>query len=78
MDAARVPVLIVHGGNDPLSPADLIAELGRRTANPNVATLLLPGSGHGGLPAVSAPYYYSLVLNFLSPVSGPSAVAPRR
>lgn len=67
----RTPVLVVHGANDPLSPAHLIAELGLRVRNPDFSVLILPGSGHGGVPAVSSSYYYSLLLNFFSATAGP-------
>lgn len=71
----RTPVLVIHGVNDPLSPAHLVAGLGNRVRNPNFGVLLMPGGGHGGLPAVSSAYYYSLILNFFNPLVGPRSVS---
>lgn len=64
LESARVPVLIVHGANDPLAKAQDVADLIARTKNPNVAALILPGGGHIGFAAYAKAYYYSLILNY--------------
>ncbi len=64
---ARVPVLIVYGANDPLSPAQDVAQLLATTDNPNVAALVLPGGGHVGFAPFARRYYFSLIYNFFDP-----------
>jgi predicted alpha/beta-fold hydrolase len=72
---ARVPVLIVHGANDPMGTAGEIAELIARTDNPRVAALILPGGGHVGFAAYARSYYYSLIAGFFDPARGAAAGA---
>lgn len=79
LSCARVPVLIVHGANDPVCPAQDVAELMATVENPNVAALILPGGGHDGFAHYGRSYYYSLILNFFDPEHGfgsaPASVA---
>lgn len=73
LEHVRVPLLIVHGANDPLSSAQDVADLMATLKNPNVAAVVLPGGGHVGFAAYSKPYFYSLMLNFFDPQRGPRA-----
>jgi predicted alpha/beta-fold hydrolase len=70
LESARMPVLIVHGANDPLAPAQDVATLIAQTENRRVAALVLPDGGHVGFAAYSRPYFYSLILNFFDPERG--------
>ncbi len=70
---SRVPTLIVHAANDPLCPAQDVADLIARTPNPNVAAVILPGGGHVGFPPFARSYYFSLILNFFDPDHGAAA-----
>ncbi len=72
--AARTPVLIVAGANDPLTSAQDLADLLAGLDNPNVAGLILPGGGHVGFAAYAKRYYFSLIVNFFDRRTGPSAV----
>src|SRR5262249_10767899 len=45
---ARMPVLIVQAANDPLAPAQAVADLFARLPNPNIAGLVLASGGHIG------------------------------
>lgn len=78
LEDARMPVLIVHGVNDPLIDVQPVAEMMSCVQNPNVAALVLPGGGHVGFAAYARPYYYSLLLNFFDPRRGPAACPPAR
>ncbi len=71
LEKARVPVLIIQAVNDPLLPAQDVADLIARTENPLVAAVILPGGGHVGFPAYCRSYYYSLILNFFDRQRGP-------
>jgi len=73
MEFARTPVLIVHAANDPLLPAQDIADLIAQTSNPNVAAIILPGGGHIGFPAYDRTYYFSLIINYFDPQNGIAA-----
>jgi pimeloyl-ACP methyl ester carboxylesterase len=77
LDTIRTPVLIVHAANDPVAPAQEIADLIAQTDNPNVAALVLHRGGHVAFHISSRRYFYSLMVNFFSPTRGPDAVAPR-
>ena len=74
LECAGVPVLIVQAANDPLVPAQDLADLITRTSNPNVAALILRGGGHVGFAAYSRAYYFSLIFNFFDAQAGPRAV----
>ncbi|MHC4441983.1 MAG: alpha/beta hydrolase [Planctomycetota bacterium] len=74
LQSARIPALIVHAINDPLISAQEIADLIAQTANPNLAALVLPGGGHVGFAAYNRPYYFSLIINFFNPQTGPAAL----
>ena len=58
----------------PLASAQGIAELFGRQHNPNIGVILLKQGGHMGFAALSADYYYSLLLNFFDPATAPAAV----
>jgi predicted alpha/beta-fold hydrolase len=70
LDSCRVPLLIVHGANDPLCPVQDVADLIATTDNPNVAALLLPGAGHVGFAPYARAYYFNLILSFFDPQIG--------
>ena len=70
-DNFRVPVLVLAAANDPLGTGQSVAELFGRTTNPNVGVILLKEGGHMGFTALSADYYYSLMVNFFDPRTGP-------
>ncbi|HRX87138.1 MAG TPA: hypothetical protein P5572_19095, partial [Phycisphaerae bacterium] len=72
---ARMPVLIVHGANDPLAPAQDVADLVATVHNPHVAALILPGGGHVGFANYAPRYFYSLVASFFDPVAGAAGSA---
>jgi alpha-beta hydrolase superfamily lysophospholipase len=74
MESIRVPTLVLHAANDPLTRAQSVAELAARVRNPNFGVILLPDGGHTGFPALSSAYYYSLIVNFFDPRRGPAAV----
>lgn len=78
MEAARMPVLIVQGADDPVGPAQDVADLIAVTANPNVAAIVLPSGGHVGFAGYAKEWYVSLVLNFFDPVRGAAAAARER
>jgi predicted alpha/beta-fold hydrolase len=73
LESARVPVLIVYAANDPLAPAQEVADLFSTLRNPNVAGIILPGGGHIGFAPYATRYYYSLLLNFFDPKTGAAA-----
>lgn len=68
-----VPVVIVHAADDPLANANDVAELILRTPNPNVAAIVLAGGGHVGFAPFARKYFYSLIVNFFDPQTGPAA-----
>ncbi|MGE0479206.1 MAG: alpha/beta fold hydrolase [Phycisphaerae bacterium] len=76
LKTARIPVLLVHGANDPLAPAQDVANLVARTDNPNVAAIVLRGGGHVGFAPYARDFFYSLVFAFFDPRYGPAALAP--
>lgn len=73
LSRARMPVLIVHAANDPLSPAQNVAELFATLRNPRVAAVILPGGGHIGFAPYARRWFYSLILNFFDRELGPAA-----
>ena len=71
-----VPVVIVQAADDPLACGNDVAELMLRTPNPNVAAIVLPGGGHVGFGPFARKYFYSLMVNFFHPATGPASAAP--
>jgi pimeloyl-ACP methyl ester carboxylesterase len=69
----RMPVLIVQSANDPLSPAQDLADFVARVDNHNVAGIILPGGGHVGFAAYARSYYFSLIGNFFDAQNAPKA-----
>lgn len=67
----RVPLLIIHAANDPLAPAQDLADWLTGVDNPDVAGLILPGGGHVGFAAYARRYYFSLIVNFFGAQTGP-------
>ncbi len=60
----RVPTVIVQGANDPLAPAQDVADVLKGIENRKVAAVILPGGGHIGFAAYAKRYYFSLIMNF--------------
>ncbi|MFO0837560.1 MAG: alpha/beta fold hydrolase [Phycisphaerae bacterium] len=73
LEKARVPVVIVHAVNDPLGPAQHIADLFADVANPNVAGMVLAGGGHVGFAPYARAYFYNLLTAFFDPHIGVAA-----
>jgi pimeloyl-ACP methyl ester carboxylesterase len=78
LEYVRSPLLVIHAVNDPLGSAQATTDLLARVHNPNVGYLLLPGGGHMGFSALSAPYYYSVLRAFFDPQTAPGPAAPGR
>ncbi len=78
LEHARVPVLIVHGSNDPLAYANEVAEFFSFTKNPNVAGVILNEGGHDGFAAYRRDYIYSIIVNFFNEERGPDAVEAKK
>jgi pimeloyl-ACP methyl ester carboxylesterase len=75
MDAVRVPVLILQAADDPLSgSAQAIADVFAGVENPNCGVVLLKEGGHGGFPALSKAYFYSLMKCFFDPATAPRSL----
>jgi predicted alpha/beta-fold hydrolase len=74
--SVRVPVLIVHGANDPMNMAQDVADLMSTVKNPNVAALVLANGGHIGFAAYARAYYYNLIVQFFDPRRGAAPVQP--
>lgn len=70
LERARVPVLMVHGVNDPLSPSQSVADFVATVDNPLVAAVILPNGGHVGFAAWAKRYYFSLISGFFDPQTG--------
>lgn len=77
LDAARMPVLIVHAVNDPLAPAQDVADLVSQVGNPNVAAMILAGGGHDGFAPYASDHFYSLMLNYFDRSYGAAAALER-
>lgn len=75
LESARVPVLIVHGSNDPLASPQAVADLIAATQNREVAGIVLDGGGHVGFAPYDRSFFYSLVLNFFDPHTGAARTA---
>ncbi len=72
----RVPVLLVQAADDPIGPAQDMADLMATVDNPNVAAIMLPTGGHIGFAPYASDWYYNLILNFFDPVVGAAPVVP--
>jgi pimeloyl-ACP methyl ester carboxylesterase len=70
LHGVRVPVVVVHGANDPLAPAQDVVDLIAPESNPFVAAIILPGGGHVGFANYATAYYYSLIANLFDPQVG--------
>jgi len=77
LDAARMPVLVVHAVDDPVGAAQPVADLMCRVRNPNVAAIILPGGGHCGFAPHARDYFYSLILSFFDRREGAAACLQR-
>lgn len=77
LEAARVPVLLIHAANDMFAAPQAVADLMAVTQNPNVAALILRGGGHVGFFPYNRSYIYSLLFNFFDPQTGPVACGNR-
>lgn len=77
LEQAKVPVLILHGSDDPLAYAQEVANFFGETHNPLVAGIILKGGGHDGFPAYAKDYFFSLLLNFFDPEIGARNARPR-
>jgi predicted alpha/beta-fold hydrolase len=75
LERVRAPLLILEAANDPLGTAQAVVDLVAPVKNPHCAAIILAQGGHMGFPAVSADYYYSLMLNFFDPQTGPATQA---
>ena len=73
LEFARMPVIILHGADDPLVPAQDIADLVAGVENPRVAAIIFPSGGHVGFAGYAPKYYFSLVMNFFDPLRGAAA-----
>jgi predicted alpha/beta-fold hydrolase len=76
MENVRVPVLMIHSANDPLGTAQGVADLFGRVKNPNIGVVMTESGGHMAFTAYATDYYYTLLLNFFNPVTGPVAQNP--
>jgi len=72
----RIPLLMIHGADDPIAPVQTVADLTAEVKNPNVATIILPTGGHIGFAPYAKNWLYSMILSFFDPVKGPKP-APR-
>lgn len=64
LEAARVPILVIHAANDPLVPAQEVADFLATVENPLVAGMVLAGGGHDGFAPYARRHFYSLMINF--------------
>jgi predicted alpha/beta-fold hydrolase len=72
LESVRSPMLVLEAANDPLGTAQAVADLMGPLKNPNCGAIILSQGGHMGFPALSADYYYSLMLNYFDPKTGPA------
>lgn len=77
LESARMPVLIVQGVDDPVTPAQGLADLIAQVRNPAVAAVVLPGGGHCGFAPYARRYYYNLLLGFFDRDRGAAACLQR-
>jgi predicted alpha/beta-fold hydrolase len=73
----RIPLLIVHGADDPIAPVQTVADVTAGLKNPNFATIVLPSGGHIGFAPYAKSWYYSMILSFFDPHKGPKPAARR-
>jgi dienelactone hydrolase len=73
LEQARIPVLIVHASDDPIVPAQDIADLIATVENPDVAAIMTPRGGHIGFAPYASVWYYNLILNYFDPAVGAGA-----
>lgn len=78
LEDIRVPTLIVHAANDPLTDSQPLADLIAKTKNKNVAALILPGGGHVGFGPYAPDFFYSLILGFFDAENGVTGDGLRR
>lgn len=78
LERVLTPVLIVHAANDPLAPAQEVADFIATVENPAVAGMILPGGGHVGFAPYARDHFFSLLLNFFDPQSGAAAMCSTR
>jgi len=88
LERCRVPVLIVHSGNDPLIPVVDAADFLKGVRNPQVAALIMAGGGHVGYLPYARQYMFNMVVDFFAthggslertgPSAPPAAVARAR
>ena len=76
MENVRVPVLMINSANDPLGTAQGVADLFGRVKNPNIGVVMTSEGGHMAFTAYAPDYYYTLLLNFFNPATGPVAQSP--
>jgi len=70
LEQFKVPVLIVHSGNDPLIPVADAADLLKGVKNPKVAALIMAGGGHVGYLPYARQYMFNLVVDFFATHGG--------
>lgn len=73
LEAARMPVLVIHAANDPLGAAQAVADFVAPLENRHVAALVLAGGGHVGFIPYARAYAYSIILDFFDPQYGAAA-----
>jgi predicted alpha/beta-fold hydrolase len=78
MERVAVPMLVVHASNDPLSPAQEVADFMSGIENRDVAAAILGGGGHVGFAAWAKEYYFALIADFFDPKVGAAAVRDER
>ncbi len=64
---------MLSAANDPLATAQGVSDLFSRIKNPNIGVVDSTTGRAYGIPALSADYYYSMMLNFFDPKTGPKA-----
>jgi predicted alpha/beta-fold hydrolase len=78
MEHVAVPLLVVHASNDPLAPAQDVADFMSEIENPRVAAAIVGGGGHVGFAAWAKEYYFSLIADFFDPQVGAAATTTRQ
>jgi len=70
-DDVRMPLLLIHGADDPIAPVQTVADFTAGLKNPNVAAMVLPSAGHIGFAPYAKDWFYSMLLSFFDPERGP-------